>query len=304
PLGEAAWFDAFAKYKTIPQYAEVNKGMSLDAFKAIFWWEWGHRFLGRVIGVAFALPLAWFWVRGRLRPDMKLPLVGLLMLGGMQGFVGWFMVQSGLAERIDVSQYRLALHLGMAFLVLAGLLWMAMKLGNPEPGGISLRTITPGEARFAGALTALVFLQVVAGAFVAGLKAGLTYNTWPLMDGRLIPNGLTLKSPWWINVFENVTTVQFNHRMLAYVIVLAVLAHAIGVIRRADDGRLRASAWLLATAMLAQVALGIWTLLAVVPLNLALLHQFGAAMLFVVAVRHTFFMRQAVTAPTPRPASA
>ncbi len=134
---------------------------------------------------------------------------------------------------------------------------------------------------------------MVAGAFVAGLKAGLTYNTWPLMDGRLIPNGLTLKSPWWINVFENVTTVQFNHRMLAYVIVLAVLAHAIGVIRRADDGRLRASAWLLATAMLAQVALGIWTLLAVVPLHLALLHQFGAAVLFIV-VRHAFLMRRAV----------
>jgi cytochrome c oxidase assembly protein subunit 15 len=204
------------------------------------------------------------------------------------------MVQSGLSERVDVSQYRLALHLGMAFLVLGGLVWQALKLGDHERGGIRLRTITAGEARFAGVLTALVFVQVIAGAFVAGLKSGLTYNTWPLMDGRLIPNGLAAKSPWWTNLFENVTTVQFDHRMLAYVIVLALLGHAVGVIRRADDERLRASAWLIAVCVLAQAGLGIWTLLAVVPLDLALAHQFGAAVLFVALVRHVFLMRQAV----------
>ena len=294
PLSEGAWLDAFAKYKTIPQYAEINKGMSLDAFKAIFWWEWGHRFLGRIIGAAFALPLAWFWARGRLRPEMKPPLVGLLVLGGMQGFVGWFMVQSGLSERVDVSQYRLALHLGMAFLVLGGLVWKVLKLGDHEAGGIRLRTITAGEARLAGVLAVLVFVQVIAGAFVAGLKAGLTYNTWPLMDGRLIPNGLVAKSPWWTNLFENVTTVQFNHRMLAYVIALALLGHAIGVIRRADDERLRVSAWLMAVGVVAQLALGIWTLLALVPLHLALAHQLGAAVLFIIVVRHAFLMRRAV----------
>ena len=225
---------------------------------------------------------------------MKPPLVGLLVLGGMQGFVGWFMVQSGLSDRVDVSQYRLALHLGMAFLVLGGLVWQVLKLGDHEAGGIRLRTITAGEARLAGVLAVLVFVQVIAGAFVAGLKAGLTYNTWPLMDGRLIPNGLVAKSPWWTNLFENVTTVQFNHRMLAYVIALALLGHAIGVIRRADDERLRVSAWLMAVGVVAQVALGIWTLLALVPLHLALAHQLGAAVLFIIVVRHALLMRKAV----------
>lgn len=300
PLSEAAWLEAFAKYKTIPQYAEINKGMSLEGFKAIFWWEWGHRFLGRLIGAAFALPLAWFWLGGRLRADMKVPLLGLLVLGGLQGFVGWFMVQSGLSARVDVSQYRLALHLALAFLVLGGLLWQGMKLGDREPQAIALRTITRGQVRMAMAIAGLVFLQVIAGAFVAGLKAGLTYNTWPLMDGKLVPNGLATLSPWWLNLFENHTAVQFNHRLLAYVLALAALAHAVGVIRSADDASVRGSAWLLALAVLAQAALGIWTLLAVVPLHLALLHQGGAALLFIVAMRHLFLMRQATRAAIPR----
>ena len=195
PLSEAAWLDAFAKYKMIPQYAAINRGMSLEAFKAIFWWEWGHRFLGRLIGAAFALPLAWFWLAGRLRSDLKAPLAGLLLLGGLQGFVGWFMVQSGLSERVEVSQYRLALHLALAFLVLGGLLWQGLKLGDRRPRGIALRTITRGQVRLAVAIAGLVFLQVLAGAFVAGLKAGLTHNTWPLMDGRLVPGGLATLSP-------------------------------------------------------------------------------------------------------------
>ena len=291
PLSEAAWLDAFAKYKTIPQYAELNRGMSLDAFKAIFWWEWGHRFLGRLLGFAFAVPLAWFWIRGQLPARMKLPLVALLALGGMQGFVGWFMVQSGLAERTTVSQYRLAIHLGIAFLILGGLVWLALGLGAKRVVPIRLRTVTRQQVQIAALLAGLIFLQVIAGAFVAGLKAGLTYNTWPLMDGRLIPAGLGTLSPWYLNIFENITTVQFNHRMIAYIIAAVALVHAAIVIRTADDERLRGSATLLIAAVLAQIALGIWTLLAVVPLPLGLAHQGVAAVLFAIAVRHLFVVR-------------
>jgi heme a synthase len=294
PLNDAAWLDAFAKYKAIPQYSLVNKGMSVDAFKFIFWWEWAHRFLGRLIGLAFALPLAWFWLRGRIRPDMKVPLLGLLLLGGLQGFIGWFMVSSGLSERIDVSQYRLALHLSMAFVLLGGLLWLAMRSAPP---GNTIRTpeITVGDARMAGAVVALIFLQVVAGAFVAGLKAGLTYNTWPLMDGHVIPAGLGTLSPWYANAFENITAVQFNHRMLAYVVVAAVAWHAWQLIRTADDERLRMSAVLLIAVVVAQAAVGIWTLLWAVPLPLGLAHQGGAAVLFAISVRHLYLVRAGVT---------
>ncbi len=294
PLSEAAWLDAFAKYKLIPQYAELNRGMSLDAFKVIFWWEWSHRFLGRVIGFAFAVPLAWFWIRGQLPPRMKRPLLVLLALGGTQGFIGWFMVQSGLAERTTVSEYRLALHLGIAFLILGGLIWLALGSIGDRTRAVRLRTVTQGQARVAVSIVGLIFLQVIAGALVAGLKAGLTYNTWPLMDGRLIPNGLGTMSPWYLNIFENITTVQFDHRMIAYVIVALTLLHGVILVRTADDERLRASAVLLIIAVLAQVMLGIWTLLAVVPLPLGLAHQGGAAVLFAIAVRHLFLVRSSL----------
>lgn len=294
PLSDAAWLEAFEKYKTIPQYIEVNKGMTLDGFKSIFWWEWGHRFIGRMVGFVFGLPLAWFWWTGRLRKSMRVPLVALLVLGGLQGRVGWFMVQSGLADRVLVSPYRLAMHLGLALLVLAGLTWLVMGLGRAGGRGITLRTVTRGQAWLAAAIVALVLLQALAGAFVAGLKAGLTYNTWPLMDGHLIPPGLDTLSPWFVNLFENVTTVQFDHRMLAYVLVVVVLVHVAGIVRSADDERVRHSGWLLGAAVLAQAGLGIWTLLEVVPLSLALLHQAGAAILLVIAVRHCYLVARAV----------
>jgi heme a synthase len=239
----------------------------------------------------FAVPFAWFWLRGQLPARLKLPLLGLLALGGTQGFVGWFMVQSGLAERTTVSEYRLAMHLGIAFLILGGLVWLALSMGAKRVGSIRLRTVTRGQVRIAALIAGLIFLQVIAGAFVAGLKAGLTYNTWPLMDGQLIPTGLGTLSPWYLNIFENITTVQFNHRMLAYLIAGVALVHAIVVIRTADDERLRSSGMLLTAAILAQIALGIWTLLAVVPLPLGLAHQGGAAVLFAVAVRHLFVVR-------------
>jgi heme a synthase len=286
PLSAADWAIAFGKYQQIPQYAKVNAGMSLPEFKTIFWWEWGHRFLGRVIGLAFALPMLWFAVRGRLPKGLLPKLLGLLALGGLQAGIGWYMVASGLVDRVDVSQYRLALHLGTAFAIFGGLIWIAMGLQSRSASMIHLQTVTIGQRRGAALVAALIGLQVGLGALVAGLKAGLTYNTWPLMDGQLIPNGLGTISPWYLNLFENITTVQFNHRMAAYAVTGVVFWHGLSLIRSADDERLRQSAGLLMAAVLAQVLLGIWTLLAVVPVSLGVIHQAGAAVLFGLVVRH------------------
>jgi heme a synthase len=291
PLSEADWATAFGKYKQIPQYTRVNSGMSLAEFKTIFWWEWGHRFLGRVIGLAFAGPLLWFGLRGRLPKGLLPKLTGLLALGGLQAGIGWYMVSSGLVDRVDVSQYRLALHLGTAFAILGGLIWVAMGL-NPRDSAIHLQTVTAGQKCGAGLMLGLMSLQVLLGALVAGLKAGLTYNTWPLMDGRLIPNGLGMLSPAWLNLFENITAVQFNHRLLAYLVVAVVVWHGLSLIRTADNERLRWSAGLLITGVVAQALLGIWTLLAIVPVHLGVAHQAGAAALFGLAVRHMHLVLQ------------
>jgi cytochrome c oxidase assembly protein subunit 15 len=294
PLTDADWQDAFAKYRQIPEYREINRGMSLDAFKVIFWWEWAHRFLGRIIGVAFAVPLVLFWVSGRLPKGLGLPLVGLLGLGGLQGAIGWYMVQSGLTEGVDVSPYRLALHLTLALVILGLLVWVALGLAPARSGPILLRTATPAQRRTAWLLVGLLYVQVVAGAFVAGHKAGLTYNTWPLMDGQLIPGGLLTLSPWWMNAVENITAIQFTHRILAYAIVALGLWHAVSVWRTADDARQEWTALLLGAGLLGQAALGVATLLSVddakIPVVLGIAHQAGAALLIVVAVWHAHTM--------------
>lgn len=292
PLTHAQWLDAFAKYKQIPQYEILNKDMTLAGFQAIFWWEWAHRILGRLIGVVFALPLAVFWLRGRLPAGLGSRLLGLLALGGLQGFVGWYMVSSGLVERTEVSPYRLALHLGLAVLIFALVLWTAFGLAPAGARVADLATLTPMQRRRAWLLAGLVYLQVMLGALVAGLKAGRTYNTWPLMDGALVPDGLAIMTPWWKNLFENVATVQFNHRLLAYVVVALALVHAAALIGSADSPRVRRTAGLLAAVTLAQAALGIWTLLAWVPLWLGVLHQAGALLLVVVVVAHLDALRR------------
>jgi cytochrome c oxidase assembly protein subunit 15 len=288
PLSQADWADAFAKYREIPQYHHVNRGMSLDEFKAIFWWEWAHRSLGRLIGVAFFVPFVAFLVMGQIPRAMTGRLVGLFALGGLQGSVGWYMVASGLADRIDVSQYRLALHLALAIAIFGALIWVALSLDERESSAAATR---PAYANGALALLLLVFLQIVLGAFVAGLKAGASYNTWPLMDGRLIPDGLGSMQPWYLNLFENALTVQYNHRLVAYALVLGVPWHARSVLRDASDPRARLTAMLLAGAVLAQAALGIATLLAQVPLSLGLAHQAGAAAVFGLAVWHLYAVR-------------
>jgi heme a synthase len=285
PISPADWMEAFDKYRQIAQYKLVNKGMSLDAFKVIFWWEWGHRQLGRFIGVAYLVPLLAFvwlkWVPTALMPR----LFGLLVLGGLQGAMGWYMVQSGLTDRVDVSQYRLAAHLTLAAVIFAGLLWTALDL-SPATERVRLRTLPPRAVHFATALVVLVLAQIFLGALVAGMKAGLAHNTWPLMDGRIIPNGLLAMTPWWLNLFENGLTVQFNHRMVAYGLAALGLWHALRTARVADDEQVRVSAWLMAAAIVVQIGIGIWTLLLAVPLWLGLGHQAMAMIVLGLVVWH------------------
>jgi heme a synthase len=289
PLSEAAWQEAFDKYRQIPQYELVNRGMSLSAFKVIYWWEWTHRFLGRLIGAVFLLPFLYFLATGQIGRSLMARLAGIFALGGLQGFIGWYMVRSGLAKRVDVSQYRLALHLALAAAIFGALLWVAVSLRPARPNEARAR---PFQAQAPAALiAALVFVQIVAGAFVAGLKAGAGYNTWPLMEGRLIPEGLDAMSPWWVNLFENALTVQFNHRLVAYVIALAVAWHLWSLLRGTSGGAARVSGLVLAGAVLGQIALGILTLLAQVPIPLALLHQAGALAVFGAALWHWHELR-------------
>jgi len=277
PLSEAAWEDEFAKYREIPQYEIINVGMTLAEFKTIYWWEWGHRFLGRMIGVAFILPLVFFWMSGRIAGNLKMPLVGMFVLGGLQGAVGWWMVTSGLSERTDVSQYRLAIHLTLACALLAYIVWVARGL-SPLPNW----TAEKGIRWRAWLIVALVLIQIFLGGVVAGLNAGLTFNTWPLLDGALVPSGLFIQEPAWRNLFENVATVQFNHRMVAYLLLLAAVVHAF----QARKSAYYRSAMLIALLVAGQACIGIATLIMVVPLELALAHQLGAVIVLWAAIVH------------------
>ncbi|QTL02450.1 COX15/CtaA family protein [Aquabacter sp. L1I39] len=281
PMSEAQWQAEFDKYKAIPQYEILNKGMGLESFKTIFWWEWAHRLLGRVIGFAFFVPFLYFAVRGVIRGPLLGKCLVLFGLGGMQGAIGWWMVASGLTERTSVSQYRLAVHLTMACIILAAVVHVGRSLtpARPLPPPASLRI-------GAFALVGLVLLQIFAGGLVAGLDAGMSFNTWPLMDGALIPAGdkLALLSPAWRNLFENVLTVQFTHRMIAYALWLFALLHAFHAAR--TGGWAAAQAWGLFGLVTAQAMLGILTLLFVVPLDLALAHQFGATVVLIAATVH------------------
>ena len=290
PLNAAEWQEEFAKYQQIPEYLELNKGMTLAEFQGIFWWEWSHRLLGRLIGVVVLLPLIFFWVTGRIEARLKPRLVALFVLGGLQGAIGWWMVKSGLSVRTDVSQYRLAIHLTFATLILAYTVWLARGLA-PSPLSGTRRRLRG----VAALIVALTFVQIFLGGLVAGLDAGLSFNTWPLMDGTLVPSGLFIQSPWWRNLFENIATVQFDHRLGAYVLFALACAHAW---QARGTPYLR---WALGLALLVtlQAALGIATLLLVVPLDVALTHQFGAMIVMMAGVTHLRRMWPAVPAGVP-----
>ena len=220
PLNGTQWQAEFEKYQAIPQYRELNPGMSLDAFKTIFWWEWTHRLIGRAIGVVFLLPLLWFLWRGWIGPGLRTRLWVIFGLGALQGAVGWWMVASGLADRVEVSQYRLAAHLVLACVIYIAILWTARRLDEQSsvPASSAIRATAFG-------LLILVLAQIYLGALVAGLRAGYVYNTWPLIDGAFVPDAsrLFFDMPIWRNFFENTLTVQFDHRMLAYAIWFVAL---------------------------------------------------------------------------------
>lgn len=284
PLSDADWQAEFEAYKQIPQGVQ-NSWMGIEDFKSIFWWEWAHRFLGRFIGLAFAVPFLVFLFQKRFTWSLAAPLAGLFVLGGFQGFLGWWMVSSGLSELTSVSQYRLAAHLSAAALLFIALIWVARRL---EPAKAATPTGWP-----VWLLLLLILVQIAAGAFVAGLDAGMGYNTWPLMDGALIPQGLDAIDPFWKNLFENTLTVQFSHRMIAYAVVLYAGWLLWRQSRRGGFGGVHG--WLprISALILLQVALGIATLLNMVPISLALGHQ---ALAFMLAGAVTAYLADA----TPR----
>jgi heme a synthase len=270
PLNQEQWTQAFEAYKTIPQYRERNAAMDLGEFKTIFWWEWSHRLLGRVIGVAFLLPFLWFMWRGVVGADLRRRLWLIFGLGALQGVVGWWMVASGLSERLEVSQYRLATHLVLALLIFAGIVWTLRRLADRPPSRSSSRLKITSIV-----LLVLTFVQLYLGALVAGLRAGKIYNTWPDIDGALVPSAARLffEAPWWRNLFDNTLTVQFEHRMVAYALLALAVLHALDAVRsRAGTAAINGALWL-AAAITLQATLGILTLLNQAPISLALAHQ-------------------------------
>jgi heme a synthase len=305
PLSQAQWRAEFEKYQAIPQYKRVNRGMSLEEFKTIFWWEWGHRILGRVIGVVFLLPFLWFVWRGWIDPDVHTRpsnLQGRLWLifglGALQGAVGWWMVASGLAERVDVSQYRLATHLLLACLIFVAIVWTAQDLSQRQ-----LVTAPPRVRASAAALVALVLLQLYLGALVAGSRAGLIYNTWPLIDGAFVPDlsRLFFNTPLWRNFFENTLLVQFDHRMLAYGLWVAAFLHLVDVRRTLRTGPAIVGAFAVFVALTIQASLGILTLVHQVPLPLALTHQGMAMAVLTISVLHAARFAPGYRRLTPSP---
>ena len=270
PLSASEWEQAFEAYKLIPQYNQLNAGMSLSEFKTIFWWEWSHRLLGRVIGAVYLLPFLYFLWRGGMSAELKRRLWLIFGLGALQGAVGWWMVASGLSERVEVSQYRLATHLVLALLIFAAIVWTLRRLTDRPPLLVSARMKITGAV-----LVILTFVQLYLGALVAGLRAGLVYNTWPTIDGGFIPSSARLwfEMPWWRNLFENTLTVQFEHRVTAYALFLLATLHAIDVLRaKSPRAAINGALWLLGAITL-QAVLGILTLLNQVPILLALSHQ-------------------------------
>jgi len=279
PLNDAQWEEAFAKYRESPEFRARNFDMTVEAFKGIFWWEYIHRLLGRLIGVAFLLPFLYFLARKRVQAALAWKLAAIFALGGLQGAMGWYMVKSGLVDDPRVSQFRLAAHLGLAFLIYGAMLWVALGL---------IRGNRPGEAKAPGRLAlffpALVFVTVLAGALVAGIRAGYAYNTFPLMNGHLVPPEIFMVEPWWKNFGYNMATVQFDHRMLAWgVLAMAIVAWGRSRGREVLPA-VRSWSNALGVAVGLQFALGVATVLSVVHILPAALHQAGSVIVFTCAI--------------------
>jgi cytochrome c oxidase assembly protein subunit 15 len=291
PLSEAAWATEFARYKAIPQYRAIHADMDLAAFKTIFFWEYLHRLVDRLIGIVFALPFLYFLLRGRLTARLAVTLAGWFVLGGAQGVLGWVMVRSGLSDRIEVSQYLLAAHLALAVVVYAGILWVALGLLSParHVGAVPSPT---GLRRGVAIAVLLVFVTMIAGAFVAGTRAGYVYNSFPKMNGYWAPPEYWDLAPWYRNFFDNLPAVQFDHRVLAETTWGVIVGLWLWSLGRPLAGGARLACHLLAAMATAQAALGISTLLLVVPLPLAVLHQAGALLLLTAGLAALHALRQ------------
>lgn len=282
PLNAQEWQETFEKYKKTPEYQQVNHQMTVDEFKGIFWWEYWHRVLGRLIGLAFFVPFAYFWLRRKLEPALVPKLLGIFVLGGLQGAMGWYMVKSGLIDDPRVSQYRLTAHLSLAFLIFISMFWVALGLVAERARGAADAALRRLQ-RVGFWLAVLVAYMVVTGGFVAGIRAGKAYNTFPLMNGHVVPPEIFMIDPWYLNFFNNMATTQFDHRLGAWLLAFSVpwlwlkLRAAPPVSARA-----RAAATLLLVVLAAQITLGIATLLLAVPVALGAAHQGGAMVVFAV----------------------
>jgi len=307
PLSRAQWQDAFAEYKAIPQYQAIHADMTLDQFKHIYFWEYIHRLWGRLIGFAFLLPFLWFVIRGQVSRRLIAPLAGLFVLGGLQGALGWWMVESGLATRIEVSQYRLAAHLAMAVVIYLAMLWVALGLIAPSTSFRRKPESIPmdpgfrrgeGKDRHRGLFAAsslillLIFTTLVAGAFVAGTRAGYLDNTFPLMEGRFVPPDYWHLTPLWRNWFENLTSVQFDHRVLAETTWFVIAGLWLASLRAALTPGQRWALHALFFFACLQFALGVTTLLTVVWLPVAAAHQAGALCLLTSALVAVYALRR------------
>ena len=280
PITQEDWDVLLEKYRATPQYQQVNKGMSIDEFKSIFWWEYFHRLLGRLIGLVFFIPFVYFLIKKKIDRPLGIKLVGIFILGGLQGFMGWYMVMSGLVNDPHVSQYRLTAHLGLAFVIFAAMLWVAMDILSPKSVNSEPNERIQGLRQFSFGLTTLIFIMVLSGGFVAGIRAGLTYNTFPLMNGYLIPPDLFILEPWYRNFFDNMTTVQFDHRLIAWILAFTVPLFWFKSRKVELSGTTRLACNLFLLMLAIQIGLGIATLLHVVPIPLAASHQGGAVLLF------------------------
>lgn len=282
PLTQAQWQDTFDKYKQFPEYKKINRDISVEEFKSIFWFEYSHRLLGRAIGLAFLIPFLVFLARRKIKKPEAPRYIIMFMLGGLQGLLGWYMVKSGLVNNPHVSQYRLTAHLIAAIAIYSYILWTAWGLLLPRsaPQSPALQKVR----RYGLALTALIVVMILSGGFVAGTKAGLAYNTFPTMNGAWLPAGLYALQPWWINLFENVTTIQFNHRLIAWLLMAVVPAFWFYATRLVRDPLTRMGLHLLLAMLVIQVTLGITTLLYAVPVVLGAAHQAGALILLTIVL--------------------
>ncbi len=292
PLNQAQWEETFDKYKKTPEYQQVNHAMSLDEFKGIFWWEYFHRLLGRLIGLVFLLPFLYFLVRKKVRGPLAWKLAGIFVLGGLQGGMGWYMVMSGLVDDPRVSHFRLTAHLGLAFIIFAAMWWVALDLVGPRiHANAALPRMGPLR-RLSAALVALIFVMVLSGGLVAGIRAGYAYNTFPLMNGHVVPPEIFMIEPWYQNFFYNMATVQFDHRLIAWVLAFLVPWFWIRSLRQPLNPGARLACHAFLAALAVQIALGISTLLLAVPVGLGAAHQGGAVVLFATALWAAHEMRR------------